>query len=123
MAPLGEYFFENSSPILSGVWGRNSPTSGKKTEEINYERIVNRHNLKMRFWQKLYNNALLAKLVMHIKEKTEPRWFTLGFGSYICFRSDSAKRGNVCNREKLFQFPYRILRNDSFVFCGRAREQ
>ena len=45
-------FLKFSLRFLSGVWGRISPTSGKKTDEKNYERIVNRHNLKMRFLQK-----------------------------------------------------------------------
>ena len=52
MAQLGEKIFKFSLRFLSGIWGRNSPTSGKKPTRKNYERIVNRHNLKMRFLQK-----------------------------------------------------------------------
>ena len=39
----------------------------RKTDEKNYERIVNRHILKIRFWQSVYTLALLAKNVIALK--------------------------------------------------------
>ena len=45
------------------------------------------------------------------------------YGTYIQLKFYSARRGTVYSSEILFQFPNRILRNDSSVFCGRVREQ
>ena len=64
---LGEKVFKFSLRFLSGVWGRNSPTSGKKTDEKNYERIVNRHNLKMRFLQKWVSTRPACKECEQVK--------------------------------------------------------
>ena len=46
---------------ICGAWGY--PQQAAKNRWEKYERIVNRHNLKMRFWKSGYPLALLAKLV------------------------------------------------------------
>ena len=43
------------------------PNKRRKTDEKNYERIVNRHNLKTRFCKSVYTLALLAKNVIALK--------------------------------------------------------
>ena len=108
MALLEEKILNFLSVFCLGFGEKTSPTSEIK--------------MQMDFCV-VFTFALLANLVLQIKKSRNPFDFISGFGSYIYFRSASAIDGNGYNREKLFRFPHRILRNDSSVFCGRVHEQ
>ena len=67
-------FINFLSDFLRGL-GKCFTNKRRKTDGKNYKRIVNRHNLKMRFCESVYTLALLAELVLHLKKSRNPLIF------------------------------------------------